>query len=37
MGEKTAKARRESEVWELVRRERRRKKKMDTGIDMAEW
>lgn len=37
MGKKVAEAKRESVVWEIVRRERKRKKQVDTGIDVMEW
>lgn len=31
------KASRESKVWEIVNRERRRRKKVNKNIDMEEW
>jgi len=34
---KIKKARRESEAWEIVNRERRKRKRMNENIEMEEW
>lgn len=34
---KTAQTKRESEVWEIMNRERKRKKEIGKGIEMEDW
>jgi len=37
MGKKIKNVKRESEVWEIVNRERKRKKRVNDSIDLEEW
>lgn len=37
MGKKIAEARREIEVWEVINRERRKRKRGNMDIEMGEW
>lgn len=37
MGEKGSRGRRETEVWEIVNRERKKRKRVNIGIWMEEW